>query len=46
MRYLAGAMPLGDVVPATPSDLLVAGVVLMVAALVCTVVMRRCGDEQ
>ena len=46
MRYLAGAMPLGDVVPATPQDLLVAGLVLMVAALVCTAAMMRCGDEQ
>lgn len=45
MRYLAGAMPLGDVVPATPQDLLVAGVALMVAAVLLTVVMRRCGDE-
>ena len=45
MRYMGGAMPLGDVVPATPTELLVAGMVLIVAALVCTVVMRRCGDE-
>lgn len=45
MRYMGGAMPLGDVVPATPSDLLVAGVVLIVAALVCTVMMRRASDE-
>lgn len=46
MRYLAGAMPLGDVVPASTGDLVVAGVVMMLAALVCTVVMRRCGDER